>query len=227
MAKYHINPKTGNVSACKAEKAKCPYGSLEDHYDSQAAALQAFEAMQQGSFKKTPNYVQAILSKLPVIDYDGEEEWAEDNWGDGADYIMGELTDETRWVFANGQCLGLAEELASILGTNRIAIHHNTETSEDLVWDDEAGEPVLDEDGEEFFEEYESIHHAYAVAPDGTYWDINGQQKTDEIALVYRGAITEYESDQAVAAYAGFMTEQNKELARSMLRPIFEEHAAS
>ena len=42
MAKYHINPETGNSSQCRA-LIKCRFGSADDHYGSEAEARAAFE----------------------------------------------------------------------------------------------------------------------------------------------------------------------------------------
>lgn len=46
MARYHINPKTGNPGVCRAVKS-CPFGDLEaDHYESKAAARSSYEEAQ-------------------------------------------------------------------------------------------------------------------------------------------------------------------------------------
>lgn len=52
MTKYHINPDTGKVAACRA-KTRCPYGDLEvDHYDSRTDATKAYEtAMAEKTFE--------------------------------------------------------------------------------------------------------------------------------------------------------------------------------
>lgn len=43
MARYHINPRTGDPGVCSA-RISCPYGSLEsDHFDSKEAARAAYE----------------------------------------------------------------------------------------------------------------------------------------------------------------------------------------
>lgn len=43
MKRYHINPKIGEVRACRARK-RCPFGDLEaDHYDSPEDARAAYE----------------------------------------------------------------------------------------------------------------------------------------------------------------------------------------
>lgn len=120
----------------------------------------------------------------------------------------------------NGQCLVFAKELAAAFGTNRIAVHHHTQTSEELEWDEERDDFARDEDGEEIFEEYENLHHAYAVAPDGSYWDGGGKAELHEIEMMYRGSISEYSTDDAYARYSGFVTEQNEEFSRSLIRPV-------
>jgi len=43
MAKFHINPKTGNPGECHAEKGGCPFGSPEEHFDDATAARTAYE----------------------------------------------------------------------------------------------------------------------------------------------------------------------------------------
>ena len=46
MAKYHINPKTGNPGVCRAVNS-CPFGDLNsDHYPSAEAARSAYETYQ-------------------------------------------------------------------------------------------------------------------------------------------------------------------------------------
>jgi hypothetical protein len=43
MARYHINPKTGNPGVCHA-KNKCPFGDIQsDHYDSKEGARKGYE----------------------------------------------------------------------------------------------------------------------------------------------------------------------------------------
>jgi hypothetical protein len=43
MARYHINPKTGNPGVCHA-KNKCPFGDIQsDHYDSKEDARKGYE----------------------------------------------------------------------------------------------------------------------------------------------------------------------------------------
>lgn len=42
MAKFHINPATGNPGACKALRA-CPFGGQSEHFDSIEEAREAYE----------------------------------------------------------------------------------------------------------------------------------------------------------------------------------------
>jgi hypothetical protein len=52
MARYHINPKTGNPGICRATKV-CPFGDLQsDHYSSTSEARDAYETQQKGSFRR-------------------------------------------------------------------------------------------------------------------------------------------------------------------------------
>jgi hypothetical protein len=43
MAKYHINPETGNVGRCKSVEGKCPFGDEELHYSTDSDARTAYE----------------------------------------------------------------------------------------------------------------------------------------------------------------------------------------
>jgi hypothetical protein len=43
MAKYHVNPKTGDPGSCRATKGNCPFASDDEHYTSKEAAHEAFE----------------------------------------------------------------------------------------------------------------------------------------------------------------------------------------
>lgn len=43
MAKYHINPQTGDPGVCKAIAGGCPFGGEEEHYTSKEAARAAYE----------------------------------------------------------------------------------------------------------------------------------------------------------------------------------------
>lgn len=43
MAKFHINPETGNPGSCSAQTGNCPFGSDDEHYTSAEAARTAYE----------------------------------------------------------------------------------------------------------------------------------------------------------------------------------------
>lgn len=43
MAKYHINPETGRVNICRAEKRDCPVSGPADHYETKEAAFKGRE----------------------------------------------------------------------------------------------------------------------------------------------------------------------------------------
>lgn len=65
MAKFHINPKTGDTGACAAVKDKCPFGGAEAHYENAADARQAFELSMAGKELK--------LEKKPAEKPDWDE----------------------------------------------------------------------------------------------------------------------------------------------------------
>lgn len=43
MAKFHINPETGDAGSCKATQGKCPFGGESEHYPSADEARAAYE----------------------------------------------------------------------------------------------------------------------------------------------------------------------------------------
>lgn len=45
MAKFHVNPNTGNSGTCKSAKGKCPFGSEDEHFSSAEAASSAAEKL--------------------------------------------------------------------------------------------------------------------------------------------------------------------------------------
>lgn len=51
MAKFHINPESGNVGPCKSTKGQCPFGSLDEHFDDPEDAMETLEEY-YGSFDR-------------------------------------------------------------------------------------------------------------------------------------------------------------------------------
>ena len=72
MAKFHINPESGDAGSCQATQGKCPFGADSEHYESATEARAASEANLSASFggtstvlkKKTINNSLAFESKL-------------------------------------------------------------------------------------------------------------------------------------------------------------------
>lgn len=63
MAKYHSNNK-GEPGVCSAQPGNCPFGGEEDHYSSAQEARQAYEDLQQTSFRSTLNKLDRKESQL-------------------------------------------------------------------------------------------------------------------------------------------------------------------
>lgn len=58
---FHINPATGEPGKCSASLKACPFGSESEHYGSEAAAREAFEAsMADRVFAKAPRKVMGV-----------------------------------------------------------------------------------------------------------------------------------------------------------------------
>jgi len=64
MAKYHVNPLTGDARPCKAAYSPCPYGSRVTHFDSKAAAEEFYAEARNDStkflYEKEPGRVKPI-----------------------------------------------------------------------------------------------------------------------------------------------------------------------
>jgi len=88
MAKFHVNPATGEPGQCKAENGGCPFGSVSDHFDSPAAAREGYEQEMQAGEKReeltklADKLVASTLKLRSVMDERkahkaGDPEWAD------------------------------------------------------------------------------------------------------------------------------------------------------
>jgi len=110
MAKYHINPETGNPGVCNA-KVKCRFGDLEaDHYISKEAAREAFEKRMEETaapdkhFEERTSALRASLVTPSDIDYDAiahELDWI-NQW-------------EHPWTDAEKRNLGIVERISDLI----------------------------------------------------------------------------------------------------------------
>ncbi len=230
---FHINPR-GDVGRCLSKRGNCPFGG--EHFDDALSAWAATERtsaslviappLKKRIAKVSPRirqFLKEIVSELPETS--GTEVYpVEDNWGDFAELTEGQLTTEANWILKHGQCLGFASELAKAFGTDKVAVLHSTVTSDEIAWDDENDEPLLNEDGEEYFESYENIIHAYAVDPEGHYWDVDGSHKSHELEISSQEKITEHESSQAEKLYEKLMSNQNRNFSRTLIKPLLQAH---
>ena len=71
MARYHINPKTGNPGICRA-KSSCPFGDLTaDHFDSPEAARAAYEKRMETDATKEKLTKAAQEKELVIVQING------------------------------------------------------------------------------------------------------------------------------------------------------------
>jgi hypothetical protein len=96
MARYHINPTTGNPSVCKAAAGNCPFKSDEGteapHYSSGAAARRAYEAnhvvFQTGApFPEAPQPQVQNKKKPEEKDDTAQAIWRKQGFDQLADHI--------------------------------------------------------------------------------------------------------------------------------------------
>lgn len=70
MAKYHVNPSTGEAGPCRAASGNCPFGGEDAHHDDPAKARSAYEsAMSQetvpsGLSRESRNLEDEVRSRL-------------------------------------------------------------------------------------------------------------------------------------------------------------------
>ena len=147
----------------------------------------------------------------------------EDNWGDTVELKAGELNDEARRVFLQGQCLGLATVLSEYFGTNQIAVEYVETESEVLLFDAETQKLVLDEHGDPIPEMEKILFHAYAIDMDGNLWDVDGlvDHKTQQNMMnnasrnLVQGDVTTLNRE-----FAGYLPNQDEMFAATMIPRI-------
>lgn len=50
MARFHVNPATGEAGLCRAHNGKCPFGGADAHHDSIEAARSSYETQAEASY---------------------------------------------------------------------------------------------------------------------------------------------------------------------------------
>lgn len=72
MAKYALNPQTGKVTLCRAQKRSCPHVD-QQHYDSEAEAHEAFEQQQEAALSplKKPELPDFLQSQKDRFEKEG------------------------------------------------------------------------------------------------------------------------------------------------------------
>lgn len=136
----------------------------------------------------------------------------EDNWGDKSEMIGGELNEDSRFLFRNGQCLALASELAKRFDSDKLAMVSVELYSEEL-----------DDDGEAIT--YPSPVHFYAVHEDGTLWDVDGSNDADiakEIAEDNGNNLSYLSVEEAQAGFSVDLSEQHYDYAATMVDPVIK-----
>lgn len=147
----------------------------------------------------------------------------EDNWGDTVELKAGELNDEARRVFLQGQCLGLATVLAEHFGTNQIAVEYVEAESEVLLFDAETQKLVLDEHGDPIPEMEKILFHAYAIDMNGNLWDVDGMvdYKTQQNMMTNAGRnLVQGDVTTLKQEFAGYLPNQDEIFATTMIPRI-------
>jgi len=96
MAKFHVNPDTGNTGICKSEKGKCPFGGEtgeDNHYSDPIEAIQAAEKLMEEKHsivdtlqkKGSPSKIKKISSNVTInesdfVNYQESKRFAEKAW---------------------------------------------------------------------------------------------------------------------------------------------------
>jgi len=77
MAKFHINPETGNPGKCSAADGNCPYGSNAPHFSSAEDARSAYEAAQGGAFLSTAQKITLTKADAKKLTFPRERDIGE------------------------------------------------------------------------------------------------------------------------------------------------------
>lgn len=136
--------------------------------------------------------------------------YVEDNWGDCREVTPGQMTDEVRWIYRNGQCLALAVTLAE--RTQWPIVAHT------CTYDNEDYDPDVDP---EEYATYESLVHAYVQHPNGTLVDIWGENDPHSIELSEDETLTTYTSDDAKSMFEDYIVPQDYDTAASFHPHVF------
>ncbi len=72
MAKYHVNPTTGEAGKCRA-RHNCPYGGENEHYSTAADARKAFEKYMDGKEQGAWSEIWSHGIAAPPVDSQGKE----------------------------------------------------------------------------------------------------------------------------------------------------------
>ncbi len=68
MARFHINPKSGEPGQCKASKANCPFGGEDKHYPTSELARRAFENSQEATQNEFYQWAMKISTYSPTAE---------------------------------------------------------------------------------------------------------------------------------------------------------------
>lgn len=108
MAKFHINPSTGNPGECSATVKDCPYGSADEHYGSAEEARAAYEVMmspqaltRRGGLKPLKRDVfVSVLTETRDVLTEGDSQDLGKNLEEGeySAYYYDEKTDTDRYM---------------------------------------------------------------------------------------------------------------------------------
>lgn len=150
----------------------------------------------------------------------------EDSWRITESEPYGKLTERAKTLLTRGQCLGFAEALAKTFGTGLVAIQSFEQDGDELQWDEENNDFLRDENGYEIPETYREIYHAYAVAPDGSLWDVHGAQSAESVraqAIGFNPSLDQLTIEEAYERYGSRIPAQNKLYAESLVIPVLRE----
>jgi hypothetical protein len=147
MAKYHVNPESGEVSACRARKA-CPFGDMDkDHYSSKDEARKSFERTMGNeafdSFKKS--HVESVNNTYNFPSYKaGAAKSAIDKANRRAEragiaerFTYAIRTYDVKGTDKNG--FSVFEERAELILNRPTVEHEGWKFAGTLSWDEEVG----------------------------------------------------------------------------------------
>lgn len=157
---YHLNTKTGKLGPCNAEKGNCPFGSQENHFETENEGYERIE--------QRMNLADELDRKFDIADYD-----------DDLDFEVPEYIDKLKKTYPE------YSEILSQLDTENNEISMYSRNKDNFIYDRYS--PYLPNIKELIKNKYPEFLSTYNE--DNEFWhDLKGEPVFEEIWTEYKNA---------------------------------------